>query len=109
MYECVYMLVGECGVVPLQLLLSAGTLLVLWLSGLLILAALRLSTCDVIFLLTFLALLLFFFLLLTAVLVLISLPEVRGRERGSVFHTLLSDYEKDLKEVEEPDQQLRRL
>lgn len=33
-------LVGEGGVVPLQLLLSAGPLLVLWLGALLILAAL---------------------------------------------------------------------
>lgn len=66
-------LVSEGGVVPLQLLLSAGPLLVLRLAALLIFAALWLSTRDVIFLLSILALLLLFLLLLAAMLVLVRL------------------------------------
>lgn len=74
---CVYMcvcviLVGEGGVVPLQLLLSACPLLVLRLCALLVFAAFWLSARDVIFLLSVLALLLLF-LLLAAVLVLVRL------------------------------------
>lgn len=67
--------VAEGGVVPLQLLLPAGRLLVPMLS--LLLAALRLGARDVI--LAFLAL---FLLLLLAVLVLVGLRKRRPREPG---------------------------
>lgn len=71
--RCWVGLVSESGVVPLQLLLSAGPLLVLRFGALLVLAAVRLGARDVVFLLPVLALLLLFLLLLTAVLVLVRL------------------------------------
>lgn len=77
-------LVGEGGVVPLQLLLSVRPLLVLRLAALVVLAALRLGARDVVLLLAVLALLFLLLLLLAAVLVL-----VRLRGEGAVLFCIL--------------------
>lgn len=67
--------IGECGVVPFQLLLPVHVLLVLLLFTLLFLAAFRFCARDVVLLLSILALFLFFLLLFAAVLVLIGLSD----------------------------------
>ena len=105
-------LVGKCGVVPLQLLLSAGPLLVLLLGSLLVFAALRLSAGNVVLLLAFLALLLFLLLLLlAAVLVLICLRErerVHAREQKCLKRRSNNTYKHECTEMEKGRIRMRK-